>query len=239
MRSAATDGPGKPGPALGICGLDRHTMSNRHGFPAPTVPHPQSGLGPAYRVTPGPGPWTLAPGLRIAQACAMQAWLGPGRRAVVLLALAVAGLAGGLWARLAGADQLGDRILTLTVAAGLVPLAVSVARDLARREPGVDVIALLAMAGALALGGAGRRGDRRDAGLGPPAGDLRRRPGRGASCAPCWSGPRGWCIATRTAGWPHRRSGRCVQAIGCWSSRARSCPSTGWSRPPRSWTSRP
>ena len=58
----------------------------------------------------------------------MQTWLGPGRRAVVLLALAVAGLAGGLWARLAGAHQLGDRVLTLTVAAGLVPLAVSVPR---------------------------------------------------------------------------------------------------------------
>ena len=82
----------------------------------------------------------------------MQTWFGSGRRAVVLLALAVAGLAGGLWARLAGADQLGDRVLTLTVAAGLVPLAVSVARALVRREPGVDVIALLAMAGALALG---------------------------------------------------------------------------------------
>ncbi|HEU4896930.1 MAG TPA: HAD-IC family P-type ATPase, partial [Actinomycetota bacterium] len=82
----------------------------------------------------------------------MQTWLGPGRRAVVLLALAVAGLAGGVWARLAGADQLGDRVLTLTVAAGLVPLAVSVTRALVRREPGVDVIALLAMAGALALG---------------------------------------------------------------------------------------
>ena len=81
----------------------------------------------------------------------MQTWLGPGRRAVVLLALAVAGLAGGLWARLAGAHQLGDRVLTLTVAAGLVPLAVSVTRALVRREPGVDVIALLAMAGALAL----------------------------------------------------------------------------------------
>ena len=63
----------------------------------------------------------------------MQAWFGPGRRAVVLLALATAGLAGGLLARLAGAGQLGDRILTLTVAAGLVPLAVSVARALVRR----------------------------------------------------------------------------------------------------------
>jgi heavy metal translocating P-type ATPase len=38
------------------------------------------------------------------------------------------------------------------VAAELVPLAVSVGRALARRQPGVDLIALLAMAGALALG---------------------------------------------------------------------------------------
>lgn len=68
----------------------------------------------------------------------METWFGPDRRAAGLLALAVAGLAGGLWAHFAGAGQLGDHILTLTVAAGLVPLAASVARALARREPGVD-----------------------------------------------------------------------------------------------------
>jgi heavy metal translocating P-type ATPase len=66
--------------------------------------------------------------------------------------LVLAGLAGGLAARLAGADRLGDRLLTLAVVAGLLPLVVSVARALARRQPGVDLIALLAMAGALALG---------------------------------------------------------------------------------------
>jgi heavy metal translocating P-type ATPase len=82
----------------------------------------------------------------------MSAWRRPGWRAAALLALALAGLAGGLGAWLAGAIQLGDRLLALTVAAGLVPLAVSVARALARRQPGVDLIALLAMAGALALG---------------------------------------------------------------------------------------
>ncbi|HET6815522.1 MAG TPA: heavy metal translocating P-type ATPase [Actinomycetota bacterium] len=70
----------------------------------------------------------------------------------MLLGLALAGLAGGLGAWLAGADQFGDRLLALTVAAGLVPLAVAVARALVRRQPGVDLIALLAMAGALALG---------------------------------------------------------------------------------------
>ena len=145
MRSAATDGPGSQDRRQGYAGWN--AMTNRHGFPVPTVPpSSQSGLGPTCQVTSGPGPWTLASGLRIAQPCAMQTWFGPGRRAVVLLALAVAGLAGGLWARLPGAGQLGDRILTLTVAVGLVPLAVSVARALVRREPGVDVIALLAMA---------------------------------------------------------------------------------------------
>jgi heavy metal translocating P-type ATPase len=82
----------------------------------------------------------------------MQAWTEPGRRAAALLLLALAGLAGGLGAWLAGADQLGDHLLALTVAAGLVPLTVSVVRALARRQPGVDLIALLAMAGALALG---------------------------------------------------------------------------------------
>jgi heavy metal translocating P-type ATPase len=82
----------------------------------------------------------------------MPAWKRPGWRAAALLALALAGLAGGLVARLAGATRLGDGLLALTVAAELVPLAVSVGRALARRQPGVDLIALLAMAGALALG---------------------------------------------------------------------------------------
>jgi heavy metal translocating P-type ATPase len=95
---------------------------------------------------------TLTPTRLNAQALAMSGWNRPGRRAAALLALAVAGLAGGLGARLAGAVQLGDRLLALTVAAGLLPLAVSVVRALVRREPGVDLIALLAMAGALALG---------------------------------------------------------------------------------------
>jgi len=82
----------------------------------------------------------------------MRTWMTPSRRPAALLAVALAGLAGGLGARLAGADELGDRILALTVAAGLLPLAVSVAGAIRRREPGMDLIALLAMGGALALG---------------------------------------------------------------------------------------
>ena len=140
----------------------------------------------------------------------MQTWFGPGRRAVVLLAVAVAGLAGGLWARLAGAGQFGDRVLTLIVAPGLVPLTVSVARALVRREPGVDVVAPLAMAGALALGevlaGAviavmlasgrlletyagrlGQTGAARPAGAGPAGGAP--LPGRRAGLATAGRGP--------------------------------------------------
>ena len=82
----------------------------------------------------------------------MRTWITPSRRPAALLAVALAGLAGGLGARLAGADELGDRVLALTVVTGLLPLAVSVAGALRRREPGVDLIALLAMGGALALG---------------------------------------------------------------------------------------
>jgi cation transport ATPase len=82
----------------------------------------------------------------------MRTWITPDRRPATLLVVALAGLAGGLGARLAGADELADRVLALTVLAGLLPLAVSVARGLWRREPGVDLIALLAMGGALALG---------------------------------------------------------------------------------------
>jgi cation transport ATPase len=160
---------------------------------------------------------------------------------VLLLAVAVAGLAGGIWARLAGAGQFGDRVLTLIVAVGLVPLTVSVARALVRREPGVDVIALLAMAGALALGevlaGAviavmlvsGRL-------LETYAGGRARRELR----ALLERAPRVVrCTATRTAGWPRHRWPRSAQGISCWSSRARSYPSTGSSRDgPRSWTNR-
>src|SRR6266508_4908944 len=77
---------------------------------------------------------------------------GPARRVALLLAVATAGLVAGLAARFAGAAGVADAVLGLVVAAGLVPLAVSVARRLARREPGVDVVAVLALGGSLALG---------------------------------------------------------------------------------------
>jgi heavy metal translocating P-type ATPase len=68
------------------------------------------------------------------------------------LALAVAGLAvgGALWA--AGEHGAANVAWAATTIVGILPLAYSVAIRLLRGETGVDVIALLAMAGALALG---------------------------------------------------------------------------------------
>jgi heavy metal translocating P-type ATPase len=68
------------------------------------------------------------------------------------LALAVVGLAigGVLWA--AGEHDAADVAWAATTIVGILPLAYSVSIDLLHRETGVDVIALLAMAGALALG---------------------------------------------------------------------------------------
>ena len=68
------------------------------------------------------------------------------------LAVAVVGLALGsvLWA--AGEHDTANMAWAATTIVGILPLAYSVAIDLLHRETGVDVIALLAMAGALALG---------------------------------------------------------------------------------------
>jgi heavy metal translocating P-type ATPase len=68
------------------------------------------------------------------------------------LAIAVVGLAlgGMLWA--AGAREAANVAWAATTIVGILPLAYSVAIDLLHRETGVDVIALLAMAGALAFG---------------------------------------------------------------------------------------
>jgi len=57
---------------------------------------------------------------------------------------------GGL--HLAGAPTAGDAVWAATVAVMLVPLTISIARTLAAGRVGVDAIALVAMAGALAVG---------------------------------------------------------------------------------------
>src|SRR4051794_12054248 len=70
-----------------------------------------------------------------------------------LLALAcLAGIAAGLILHAAGRAGAGDAVWAATVATMLVPLTLSVARALVHGRIGVDVIALVAMAGALALG---------------------------------------------------------------------------------------
>lgn len=75
--------------------------------------------------------------------------VGPER---ALAAVSLAGLAIGGGLALAGAGDLAAATWAATVALMLVPLTWSVLRSLLRRDVGVDAIALVAMAGALALG---------------------------------------------------------------------------------------
>src|SRR5580765_7407292 len=73
-------------------------------------------------------------------------------RAFALAAAALAGIAAGGLLHLAGAPVPGDAAWALGTALVLVPLTSSVAGTLLRRDVGVDAIALVAIAGALALG---------------------------------------------------------------------------------------
>jgi hypothetical protein len=68
------------------------------------------------------------------------------------MAAARGGTAAGAAAWLADADAASDALWIATILVALVPLALAVLRDLRRGETGVDVIALLALVGALALG---------------------------------------------------------------------------------------
>ncbi len=71
-------------------------------------------------------------------------------RALALIALV--GLAAGGALALAGLQAQADLVWSAVIVVALVPLSVSVARSLARGDIGVDIIALIAMAAALALG---------------------------------------------------------------------------------------
>jgi heavy metal translocating P-type ATPase len=111
------------------------------------VPGPGPGAQPGAGAQPGPGP-----GGRPARSHREQdpRWervrtLGPPCAALFGI------LAGGLLALLVGPDP-ADAVWAATVALMLVPLSWSVARALIHGDLGVDLIALLAMAGALALG---------------------------------------------------------------------------------------
>jgi heavy metal translocating P-type ATPase len=70
----------------------------------------------------------------------------------VLAGLLLGALLAGAAIALSGAAQAAQVVWGAAVLVALVPLSVSVARSLRRGDLGVDVIALLAMAGALALG---------------------------------------------------------------------------------------
>jgi heavy metal translocating P-type ATPase len=72
------------------------------------------------------------------------------RRLVALAALV--GVVGGIAAWAGGAKEVADLCWAATTALLLVPLTLSVVRSLLRRDIGVDAIALVSMAGALALG---------------------------------------------------------------------------------------
>jgi len=69
-----------------------------------------------------------------------------------LVAIAIAGLTGGLLARVAGRPDLADLAWELGTAPVIGGLAVSIVRDLLGGRFGVDAIALLSMSAALALG---------------------------------------------------------------------------------------
>src|SRR5947209_7452619 len=73
-------------------------------------------------------------------------------RPPVVAAVTAAGIAAGgvLW--LAGERSLADLPWALVTVLALIPLAAGIVRDLLRRRPGVDLIALLAMAAALGFG---------------------------------------------------------------------------------------
>ncbi len=74
------------------------------------------------------------------------------RSSWLLLGLALAGLLGGAALWLAGAPGAADALWLGATAVAFVPLLVRVTRALLRREAGVDLIAVLALAGAMLLG---------------------------------------------------------------------------------------
>jgi heavy metal translocating P-type ATPase len=75
-----------------------------------------------------------------------------GRGDVALGLAAVAGLAGGAALHLTGLGRAADVVWGVQIAVTLVPLGIGVVRTLLRRDLGVDLIALVAMAAALWLG---------------------------------------------------------------------------------------
>jgi cation transport ATPase len=82
----------------------------------------------------------------------LEPWWSSRRFARAAFALTILGLVSGGAAWLAGRTHLADHLWQATIVLVLLPLAIDIAASLRRRELGVDAIALLAMAGALAFG---------------------------------------------------------------------------------------
>ncbi|MGZ8600058.1 MAG: heavy metal translocating P-type ATPase [Actinomycetota bacterium] len=72
-------------------------------------------------------------------------------RSAVFLALSIVGIGAGAAFRLADARDAADVAWAVTTAVGILPIGWEVLRGILRREPGVDLIAVLAMVGALAF----------------------------------------------------------------------------------------
>jgi heavy metal translocating P-type ATPase len=81
-----------------------------------------------------------------------QAYTGTIGSPRVVAGVTAAGIAVGGAAWMAGERPLADLTWSLVTGLALIPLAASVVRELLRRQPGVDLIALLAMSVALGLG---------------------------------------------------------------------------------------
>jgi heavy metal translocating P-type ATPase len=81
----------------------------------------------------------------------LQGEVGGGRLTLAFLALCLVGLAAGGIARLAGAETVGDITWAATTAMAIVPAIAVVVGDLLKRKFGVDLIAVLALAGTLAV----------------------------------------------------------------------------------------
>src|SRR5271167_1004098 len=71
---------------------------------------------------------------------------------LLLLAVSAAGLIGGIIARMSGEPKWADWIWMASTAPVLSAVVVGIARAVLRREAGLDLIALLSMGGAMALG---------------------------------------------------------------------------------------
>jgi hypothetical protein len=124
-----------------------------------------------------------------------------------LIAIAVLGLTTGLAARVAGQRDLANLLWSAATVPVAIGLLVSMVRDLVAGRLGVDAIALLAMAGALALGEplAGAVVALMYSGGNCSRTSRSRAPN--AICAPWSTGRPAWRIAKET-----RRSSMCLSA---------------------------